>query len=114
MDVTGAHPSNPINCYRLPKWIAAWLAMRPALWTHQPNVPAPCSPPRQQDANLAWLAANFMAQDHPLVAAMKAQASGTAGCFADVLDGSMAVKAAGFHRPNGPLPGPYAPGLHFL
>ncbi|PRW56812.1 hypothetical protein C2E21_4601 [Chlorella sorokiniana] len=27
----------------------------------------------QQDANLAWLAANFMALEHPLVAAMRAQ-----------------------------------------
>lgn len=32
----------------------------------------------QQDADLAWLAANFMAQKHPLVAAMAAQ--GAKGC----------------------------------
>ncbi|PRW56665.1 Serine threonine kinase regulator of stationary phase [Chlorella sorokiniana] len=33
----------------------------------------------QQDANLAWLAANFMALDHPLVAAMRAQGAAGVG-----------------------------------
>ncbi|KAI7845248.1 hypothetical protein COHA_001290 [Chlorella ohadii] len=44
----------------------------------------------QQDANLAWLAANFMAQDHPLVAAMRAQGAvgvGTPAAITPMYDG---------------------------
>lgn len=48
-------------------------ALLPNMCMHscQPAVPTTLSPPAQ-DASLSWVATHFMAQDHPLVAAMRA------------------------------------------
>jgi len=59
--------------------------------------------PLPQDANLAWLAANFMAQDHPLVAAMRAQVGSSAMQASHAMRRRRAEESAAWQRGDGQM-----------
>ena len=58
--------------------------------SHRISLPPPTPQSHRQDPDLAWLAANFMAQPHPLVQAMATRVrqagGGLAAAWLDALD----------------------------